>query len=137
MRALNRPLRGGKPCYMYYIGDFDPSGWQMARTLEDWLLKFGAPVVFERLAVNPDQSQAWDLPTRPSKVSDTRCKAFFAQFGDGTESVELDAIHPDSLRGLVRDAIEQHVDHGQLEALRREEGAARAALQELAQAGFD
>jgi hypothetical protein len=94
-------------------------------------------VVFERLTVNPEQIQAWDLPTRPSKVTDTRCKAFFAELGDGTESVELDAIHPDLLRGLVRDAIEQHIDHGQLEALRREEAAAREALQELAQAGFD
>jgi hypothetical protein len=127
----------GKPCYVYYTGDFDPSGWQIARTLEGCLLGFGAPVVFERLAVNPEQIQTWALPTRPSKISDTRCKAFFAEFGDGTESVELDAIHPDLLRGLVRDAIEQHIDHGQLEALRREEGAARETLQELAQAGFD
>jgi hypothetical protein len=104
----------GKACYVYYVGDFDPSGWQIARSLERKLAEFGAPVVFERLAVNPEQIQAWDLPTRRSKVSDTRCKAFFAEFGDGTESVELDAIHPDLLRGLVRDAVEQHVDHGQL-----------------------
>jgi hypothetical protein len=89
----------GKPCYVYYVGDFDPSGWQMARSLEQKLAEFGAPVVFERLAVNPDQIQAWDLPTRPSKVSDTRCKAFFAEFGDGTESVELDAIHPTAQPG--------------------------------------
>ena len=127
----------GKPCYVYYVGDFDPSGWQMARSLEQKLAEFGAPVVFERLAVNPDQIWAWDLPTRPSKVSDTRCKAFFAEFGDGTESVELDAIHPDLLRGLVRDAIERHIDHGQLDALKREGYSAREALQELAQAGFD
>jgi hypothetical protein len=25
----------GKPCYVYYLGDFDPSGWQMARNLEE------------------------------------------------------------------------------------------------------
>jgi hypothetical protein len=61
----------------------------MARSLEQTLAEFGAPVLFDRLAVNPDQIQAWDLPTRPSKVSDTRCKAFFAEFGAGTESVEL------------------------------------------------
>jgi hypothetical protein len=61
----------GKPCFVYYVGDFDPSGWQMARNLEQKLAEFGAPVVFERLTVNRDQIQAWDLPTRPSKVSDT------------------------------------------------------------------
>jgi hypothetical protein len=135
--AAEAMIETGRPCFVYYVGDFEPSGWQIARTLESCLLGFGAPVVFERLAVNPDQIQAWDLPTRPSKVSDTRCRAFFAEFGDGTESVELDAIHPDLLRGLIRDAIERHIDHGQLEALRREEGAARETLQELAQAGFD
>jgi hypothetical protein len=30
---------------------------------------------------------------RLSKVSDTRCKAFFAEFADGTPSVDLDASH--------------------------------------------
>lgn len=34
-------------------------------------------------------------------------------------------------------AIEQHIHHGYLEALRREEGVAREVLQELAQGGFD
>jgi hypothetical protein len=127
----------GKPCYVYHVGDFDPSGWQVARNLEDKLSEFGAPVVFEHLAVNPEQIQTWALPTRPSKVTDARCKAFFAKFGDSTPSVELDAIHPDLLCGLVGDAIEQHIDYYQLEALRREEGAAREVLQELAQGGFD
>ena len=127
----------GKPCHVYYVGDFDPSGWQMARNLEEKLVEFGAAVAFVRLAVNREQIQTWALPTRPSKVTDARCKAFFAKFGDSAPSVELDAIHPDLLRGLVRDAIEQHIDYDQLEALRREEGAAREVLQELAQGGFD
>jgi hypothetical protein len=125
-----------RPCFVYYCGDFDPSGWQMARNLEEKLMEFGAPVTFERLAVNPQQIQEWNLSVRPSKKSDTRCKAFFEEFGEGTASVELDAIHPDTLRGLVREAIERHVDHGQLAALKREEAAARESLQELAEAGF-
>jgi hypothetical protein len=58
----------GKPCYVYYVGDFDPSGWQMARSLKQKLTEFGAPVVFERLAVNPEQLQGLGLPARPSKV---------------------------------------------------------------------
>jgi hypothetical protein len=33
----------GKPCYVYYVGDFDPSAWQMARSLEQKLAEFGAP----------------------------------------------------------------------------------------------
>lgn len=125
-----------KPCYVYYVGDLDPSGWQMARDLEEKLKDFGAPVMFQRLAVNAHQVTDWDLPTRPSKLSDTRCKAFFAEFGLDMPSVELDALHPDRLRAIVRSAIEHHVDHGQLEALRREETAARETLTQLAQGGF-
>ena len=70
--AAEAMIETGRPCHVYYVGDFDPSGWQMARSLEQKLTEFGAPVVFERLAVNPEQIGLWSLPTRPSKVMDTR-----------------------------------------------------------------
>ena len=44
-----------------------------------------AGVVFERLAVTPDQIHELGLPTRPTKASDSRAKGF-----DGG-SVEVDA----------------------------------------------
>ncbi len=47
-----------------------------------------------------------DLPTRPTKSTDSRSTKFTERFGGG--SVELDAIHPDTLRQIVRDAIEAH-----------------------------
>jgi hypothetical protein len=119
-----------KPCRVYYVGDFDPTGWQMARNLEEKLVEFRAPVRFRRLTVN--QIRLWALQryripaVRRSLLSSAAVRS----------RVELDAVHPDLLRGLVRDAIERHIDHTHLEALRREEGAAREALQELAQGGF-
>jgi hypothetical protein len=58
---------------------------------------------FERIAVTEAQIDAWGLPTRPTKASDTRAKKF------GDISVELDAIEPDTLRGLAQEAIEQHL----------------------------
>jgi hypothetical protein len=33
---------------------------------------------FERIAVNPDQIAAWNLPTRPTKQTDSRAKGFGA-----------------------------------------------------------
>jgi hypothetical protein len=44
---------------------------------------------FERLAVTPEQIEAWDLPSRPRKATDTRTKNF------GAVSVELDASAAD------------------------------------------
>ena len=56
-----------------------------------------AEIHFERVAVTlPEQITQWDLPTRPTKASDSRSKGF------GDISVELDAIPPDQLRELVR-----------------------------------
>ena len=51
-----------------------------------------AEIFFERIAVTPEQINEWDLPTRPTKDSDTRSKGF------GAISVELDAIEPNQLR---------------------------------------
>jgi hypothetical protein len=41
---------------------------------------------------------------------------------------ELDAILPDTLRQIVRDAIESHVDYTELENIRHIEAAERRSL---------
>ena len=48
--------------------------------------------------------QEWQLPTRPTKRTDTRSSRFSG------ESVEVDAIPPAVLRGIIEDAITQHID---------------------------
>jgi hypothetical protein len=53
-------------------------------------------VHFKRLAVLPGQITEWNLPTRPTKTSDSRSRNF-----GGDVSVELDAIEPDRLRSIV------------------------------------
>ena len=85
-----------------------------------------AEIYFERLAVTPGQITAWDLPTRPTKVTDTRAKSF------GAESVELDAIAPDDLRTLVRDAVERHLPEEEFEVLKEAEKSERELLSALA-----
>ena len=69
-----------------------------------------------------DEIEQWELPTRPTKKSDSRCKGF-----DG-ESVEVDAIAPSDLRDIARDCIEQHVDEESLRRTRRVEDAERDTL---------
>jgi hypothetical protein len=69
---------------------------------------------FKRLAVTEDQIDDLDLPTRPTKQSDTRAQSF------GGGSVEVDAIPPTILRQIVEDAITQHID---AEALRLDQVA--------------
>lgn len=95
-----------KPAHIYYFGDWDPSGKDISRNVEQRLREFAphADITFERLAVNSDQIKSLNLPTRPTKKSDSRAKTFKG------ESVELDAIPASTLRQMVRDAIRQHVD---------------------------
>ncbi|MGP8193384.1 MAG: hypothetical protein ACLQLT_12275 [Methylovirgula sp.] len=93
------------PAYVYHLGDFDPSGVNAGEKIEETLREMApaAKIHFKRLAVTPRQILDWDLPTRPTKLSDSRAKGF------GDVSVELDAIPPGRLRALVQLAIEDHL----------------------------
>ena len=115
------------PAYIYHLGDFDPSGVNAGEKIEETLRELApdAEIFFERIAVTPEQIDEWDLPTRPTKASDTRQKVLAAI------SVELDAIEPNQLRALVQDAIEQHLPADQFEVLKAAEEAEREIISRL------
>jgi hypothetical protein len=118
----------GKRTFVYQLGDHDPSGVDGWRSFGERVRGFAprAAVVFERIAVTPEQIILLHLPTRPTKGSDTRSSGF-----EG-ESVEVDAIPATTLRQIVRDAIEQHIDPEALRLTRMVEDSERAGLQALA-----
>ncbi len=113
-----------KPAYVYHLGDHDPSGVCAAEKIGEALKEFApdADLHFERIAVLPEQIAKWNLPTRPTKKSDSRSKLF------NGDSVELDAIRPDILRGLVEEVIEQHLPADQLAVLAVAETSERDML---------
>jgi hypothetical protein len=112
------------PTFIYHLGDFDPSGVNAGEAIERSLRELApnAAITFERLAVTPQQIVRWNLPTRPTKPTDTRSKRF------GDISVELDAIDPNTLRDIVRHAIEQHLPADQLAVLKVAEASERELL---------
>jgi hypothetical protein len=116
------------PTHIYHLGDFDPSGVDAGEKIEQTLreLAADAEIRFERLAVTPEQIAQWDLPTRPTKASDSRA----ARFGSAI-SVELDAIEPRRLRVLVRAAIENHLPAKQFEILKAAEQSEREIISRL------
>jgi len=117
-----------RDCFLYFFGDYDPSGVDIPRNIEDRLRSFASDVAItlEVVAVTPDQIAAWNLSTRPTKRTDSRA----GRFGD--ESVELDAIPSDRLRALVLDRIERHIDTHALETVRVAEESERQILREIA-----
>jgi hypothetical protein len=118
--------------YLYQLGDHDPSGVDAWRSFTERVTAFCddefycEPPEFERLAVTPEQIEELGLPTRPTKQTDTRAAGF-----DG-ESVEVDAIPARTLRGIVEDAITQHIDSEQLAQTRLVEAAEKDILLGLA-----
>ena len=116
--------RDGRPAHIYHLGDFDPSGVDAANKIEATLREFApaAEINFTRLAVLPEQITAWNLPTRPTKRTDSRSKGF------GDVSVELDAIDPRRLRELVREALELHLPAEQFRVLKVVEESERQLL---------
>jgi hypothetical protein len=120
----------GKPVHLYYFGDLDPSGIDIPRKVEAGIREFApkADVHFQRMAVTEQQVRTFNLPTRPTKKSDSRSKSFKG------ESVEVDALPPDVLRAMCRECIEQNIDDQALEVLREAEASERHYLHKLAAA---
>ena len=113
-----------KTTYLYYLGDHDPSGVDIPRTVEAGIREY-APEVdlhFERIAVTPDQIAAMNLQTRPTKKSDSRAKRFTG------ESVEVDAIPAVRLRTLVNRKITAHIDNDALDVVVTAEESEREIL---------
>jgi hypothetical protein len=121
----------GRPTYVYVLTDFDPSGVLIAEKVEEELTTRASfsDITVERLAVNREQIERWNLPTRPTKVSDTRARRFRQLHG--TDSVELDAIPPDELRRLVKDAIDSHMEPWRLQQFRMVEREERQTLKSM------
>ena len=68
-------LADERPLCVLYVGDFDPAGVLIDRALERELrqhLRSDVDLAFRRVAINPDQIELYDLPTKPRKVGDRR-----------------------------------------------------------------
>jgi hypothetical protein len=131
--AAETILHESRPTYLYYFGDRDPSGTDIPRFVERELRKQSdehSEIYFKVMAVTPSQIEELKLETRPTKKTDTRSQNF-----DG-QSVELDAIPPNTLRQMVRECIEQHIDRRRLSLLQGIEEEERNLFCKLAEVGL-
>jgi hypothetical protein len=128
--AENIEAHEGKTAYLYYFGDHDPSGRAIDRVIERTLgeLAPDSSIAFKRVAVTEDQIEEWNLPTRPTKTSDSRSKNFRGR------SVEVDAIPPDTLRSIAEECITRHLDDDVYNAIRGTEQVERETLKSYAKA---
>ncbi|WP_299483435.1 hypothetical protein [uncultured Paracoccus sp.] len=128
--AVNALRDTGKTLVIYAFYDFDRSGQDAALSLEEKVTRFGqdfdVPVRFNHLGLTYEQVIHERLPTRPAKrntIADQRWPYEFA--------AELDAIPPDRIRQIVRDAIEDHLPSWELRHLKQVEAEERATLRQF------
>lgn len=94
-----------KPIILYF-GDYDPSGEDIPRSIEDNLRRMGVAVEVRRIALMENQVVEMGLPPAPVKIGDSRSAAW-----EGIGQVELDAIEPKTLQKMCSEAIESVFDY--------------------------
>lgn len=142
-QRMLKHLSAGQDVRVLHLGDHDPSGIDMTRDIEERLFLFlasdhyrrkmegsGATAyasvdyvqehfAVDRLALTMDQVQEHDPPPNPAKLTDSRANAYIEKYGD--ESWELDALPPDYMANLIREAVESYQDPDKWEeAMQRE-----------------
>jgi hypothetical protein len=123
---------GGRPTFVYVLADWDPGGLRIFDRIKQELTGFvgdAAELHVRRLALTPYQIELYDLPARPGKEKDPNAAAFKRRYGD--RCVELDAMPPNTMRALVREKLESHMDPEKLRALKLAEKEERRGLREI------
>lgn len=128
-RRYQKYQQRGMAVYVSYWGDFDPSGEDMVRSLEERLTSLGAYPAIAKISLTRDDIRRYNLPPDFAKRTDTRAKAFIDQHGD--VSVELDALPSDVLEEKLRGDIEGHMDMSALASTLALEAVERERLTKL------
>jgi hypothetical protein len=136
-----------KPIFAYYLGDYDPSGFDLERDLREKLTRYSgrgvwwcagdgpaskvgngrSDVFWVRLAVTAEDFADFDLVRLPVKEKDRRAKRFLEEHGN--DCAEVDALPPSELRRRVHEAIETHIDQERWARLQEVERLEQETLQ--------
>jgi hypothetical protein len=106
-----------KPVTILYLGDWDPSGLAIPRSLEERLNRYTEDQVeigFRRLAVTPEQIREHELQTHDVNRSDSSFPRFAAECRlvglAEQDAVEVEAFTPSVLREIVEAELYDLVD---------------------------
>jgi hypothetical protein len=150
----DRALARDKPTVFLHVGDFDPSGesifdamtrdaqafllsrlyWDLYEAdrrsvFPDGTLSYGQALpagypnlLARRVALTGEQVDEYGLPTAPPKASDSRSVSWYG------DTCQLEAMPPDTLAEVVREAITDELDADALDAVRDAENEERQTI---------
>ncbi len=122
----------GQRSLIIHLADHDPSGIDMSRDIGARLAMFAGweSHEVERIALNMDQIEALSPPPNPTKLSDSRARAYIAKYG--SDSWELDALEPRAIVALVSGILDKIIDRGKWEKAEERIQEHRDTLGEIA-----
>lgn len=107
--------QAGRPCVVIYVGDFNPKGEQIPKTIaRNMRGRHGVRATFRHVAITPEQIVEHDLPSEKlvAKAGDKLAPAWIEKYGKDARTVEVEAMHPQTLIDIVRDAVSAELDLG-------------------------
>jgi hypothetical protein len=90
------------------------------------LLGLVIEVDVRKVALTTPQVRSYNPPPNPAKVSDSRAASYIAKHGP--YSWEVDALPPEELQSLIRQAFESVVDDDAMQAIKDREEEHKEAL---------
>ena len=122
-RRAIRAAEAGKKVRIFYIADWDRYGWSMvsavARKIEYATFGQGLDIKVNRLALNDDQIDRFNLPKAP-------------KLGEAVVELDaLEAIHPGELGKLAEEALSPYYDADKPKEVKKENRRIRDAVQAL------
>jgi len=132
---LKTAMDQGKTCYIFYLGDHDPSGMDMDRDIRTRLTEFGCDVEVKRIALTGAQIKEHNPPPNPTKMSDSRSKGYIEEYGH--TCWEVDALNPEILDELVTEEIEAVIDVDKYEEMLEKEDRDKDTLKRYSEQDSD
>lgn len=124
-RFIEAEQDGKRPVILYF-GDYDPSGEDIPRAIQENIERLGCESIeVRRIALMREQVLEWRLPAAPAKLTDSRTAKW-----NGLGQVELDAVEPRKLQSLCQSAIDDIFDEDLYDELKAIETEERVTYQE-------
>ena len=117
-----------RPLIVLYVGDYDPAGVLIDQSLERELrehLRADIDMDFRRIAINEEQVEQYELPTKPRKEGDKRSQHL-------TYTVEAEAMPARDLRALLRLHVETLLPENALHVAKVAEQSERRHIAKMA-----
>lgn len=136
-KILETESDDGANVVILYLGDFDPSGMDMLRDIEDRINEFAKkhfesfPLTVIPIALTREQISKYNPPENPAKRTDPRSGKFIDEHGD--KSWEVDALPPKVLNSLLESSILKHIDKSKYQSIVDRENADKDRLIELSE----